>query len=160
MLRIKSLIEVTVLLWFAASASSQTAPTIHQIATQSSCSNIVALSGAKVDCSNLTRAQKKALASIPAILKMAIENQNYFDAIMAKLDDISKTPPTCGSNCNQAGVNNGTQVVDSRIHQSAIELSGSGQYKDVQISNTTIAGLPSENDSHDLISLLSKTEIF
>jgi len=85
-----AVIELVIITCFAAFAYSQTTPNVHQTATRSSCANIVALSGAKVDCSNLTEAQKKALANIPTILKMALTDRDYFDAIMKKLDEISK----------------------------------------------------------------------
>lgn len=61
-------------------------PSIEQKAEKSVCANIVALTGnVNMNCSNLsslTPAQKKALADIPEILKMALANQNYLDAIL------------------------------------------------------------------------------
>jgi hypothetical protein len=89
MIKIQPSIEIALLLGMAMFVNGQTIPTVHQTASRSSCSNIVALSGAKVDCSHLTPAQKKAMENIPAILKMTIENQNYLDAIMQKLADMS-----------------------------------------------------------------------
>ncbi len=73
---------------------AQGQPPINQEAVKSNCSNIIALVGnVKIDCSNLSPAQKKALEDIPAILKMALANQDYLDAIMAKLEEISKATP-------------------------------------------------------------------
>jgi hypothetical protein len=88
--RIKRAVEFAIFLGLAACSNGQNIPTVHQTATHSSCVNIVALSGAKVDCSNLTPAQKRALESIPAILKAAIEDRSYFDAIIKKLDEMSQ----------------------------------------------------------------------
>jgi hypothetical protein len=89
-------IELVLFYGFSAIAGGQTAPTVNQTASQSPCANIVALSGAKVDCSNLTPAQKKALESIPAILKATLEDRSYFEAIMKKLNEMSQNtaPPT------------------------------------------------------------------
>src|ERR1700733_9042687 len=94
MIRTKTAIELVMLFSVAAFAIGQAPPTVHQTATQSSCSNIVALSGAKVDCSNLTPEQRKSLADIPAIMKMALENKNYLDAILAKLNEFKEQPST------------------------------------------------------------------
>jgi hypothetical protein len=93
MQKIKPPIELALLLGIAAYASGQTTPTVHQTATRSTCANIVALSGAKVDCSHLTPAQQKALDTIPSILKTALENQDYLDAIMRKLEEMSVVQP-------------------------------------------------------------------
>jgi hypothetical protein len=108
MLRIRSRAEFALLLGVAASAIGQPAPAVHQTATRSFCSNIVALSGAKVDCSHLTPAQAKALGNIPAVLKTALENQVYLEEILQKLNEISTTPPpvVCKDNAN-CGVSTG-----------------------------------------------------
>jgi len=74
----------------ALAAGGQQAPTIHQNAEQSSCSNIVAMSGAKVDCANLSPAQRKALQNIPAIMKSVLENQDSLDAILKKIGEMQK----------------------------------------------------------------------
>ena len=111
MKRTRTAIELMLIVWFAAFAIGQTAPTVHQTATRSSCSNIVALSGAKVDCSNLTPAQKKALENIPAILKMALANQDYLDSIMAKLNEMSKAQAQSSSNSVVGNVVTGNQNI-------------------------------------------------
>jgi hypothetical protein len=90
MTRTNRTIKLVLFLAVTTSVHSQSPATIHQSAPKSSCANIVALAGAEVNCSNLTPTQKKALENIPAILKMALNNQDYLDAIMAKLDEISK----------------------------------------------------------------------
>lgn len=91
-------------------AHGQTVPPVTQTASQSPCANIVALSGAKVDCSNLSAEQKMALSDIPSILKLALENQNYLDEIMKKLNEMSRnsTQPTivCKDNAN-CGISSG-----------------------------------------------------
>jgi hypothetical protein len=107
MRKIKTAIELAVITCVSAFASSQTGPNVHQTATKSSCVNIVALSGAKVDCSNLIPAQKKALAEIPSILKMTFENQNYLDAIMKKLEEMSQAPTQPSAQIEQHGEANG-----------------------------------------------------
>src|ERR1017187_709758 len=94
-------------------SSGQVSPTVKQIAKNSPCANIVALSGAKVDCSNLTPAQKKALDSIPSILKLALTDQDYLDAIMRKLDEISRVPMQPNATNNAPGgfaVSGGTLI--------------------------------------------------
>lgn len=86
----RSVKSIVLLLSIAAAVNAQMSPTVSQSAKHSPCANIVALSGAKVDCGNLTEAQKKALSSIPSVLKMALENQNYLISIMETLDKMSK----------------------------------------------------------------------
>jgi hypothetical protein len=73
----------------ASNGQTETAPTVSQSAKGSTCANIVALSGAKVNCSNLTPEQKNALANIPSILKMALENQGYLEGILRRLNEMS-----------------------------------------------------------------------
>jgi hypothetical protein len=92
MRKINLILKLTLLIGVATPISGQTVPNVSQNATQSTCSNIVALSGARVNCSNLTPAQKKALADVPSILKMALENQGYLEAILAKLNEMPKDP--------------------------------------------------------------------
>ena len=121
MLKIKAPIDLALLFGMAVSVAGQTAPTVHQTATRSSCSNIVALSGAKIDCANLTPAQKKALADIPTILKMALSNQDYLDAILAKLNEISKAPHDVqqgnsgGINVQQVTAGGNSPIINSPI---------------------------------------------
>jgi hypothetical protein len=103
-------IELAMLICIAAFASGQATPTVHQTAARSSCSNIVALSGAKVDCSNLTPAQKKALESIPAIMKMAIENQDYLETIMKRLAEMPAGQPVINSAPGGFAISGGTLV--------------------------------------------------
>jgi hypothetical protein len=113
------IIETALLLSVVGTASGQAAPNVNQTATRSNCSNIVALSGAKVDCSHLTPEQSKALANIPAILKMAIENQSYLEAIKAKMDEMSAQQTTTVVNANAphgiaiGGNNYGNPVVNN-----------------------------------------------
>src|SRR5664279_3403008 len=92
MRKINLILKLALLIGVATPISGQTVPNVSQNATQSTCSNIVALSGARVNCSNLTPAQKKALADVPSILKMALENQGYLEAILAKLNEMPKDP--------------------------------------------------------------------
>lgn len=93
--RNRAIIELGVAFCVAISAGSQTTPTVRQTASQSSCSNIVALSGARVDCLHLTPAQSKALDSIPSILKMTLENQDYLNTILNRLQEM--TAPDFGN---------------------------------------------------------------
>jgi hypothetical protein len=83
-------LETVLYLGVLCSAYGQVQQPVTQTATKSSCVNIVALSGAKVDCTHLTEEQQKAIADIPAILKMALEDQSYFKEIREKLDELSK----------------------------------------------------------------------
>jgi len=90
-LKNKAFCSCTLFLLAAQSAHGQT---IVQHSHESVCSNIVALTGdVKLNCSNLTPAQKKAIEQIPAVLKMALTNQEYLAAIEAKLDEVSKPGP-------------------------------------------------------------------
>jgi len=81
-------------------ALGQGTPNVKQESTQSTCTNIVALTGnVDIKCSNLSPAQAKALADIPGILKMLISNQKFLDSVMEKFDQISKAqcPPNTGN---------------------------------------------------------------
>lgn len=112
MKKTKQVIELVLFFGFVASANGQTAPTVHQTSTRSSCANIVALSGAKVNCSNLTPAQRKAIESIPSILKTALENQDYLDVIMKKLDEMSASqqPGTTNNAPGGFAISGGTVI--------------------------------------------------
>ena len=108
--------EAVLLLSVIGTASGQAAPNVNQAATRSSCSNIVALSGAKVDCFHLTQEQSRTLAEIPGILKLALENRGYYEEIMAKLREFSPSTTTIAPNTNgpdsvAVGVNNGNITV-------------------------------------------------
>ena len=120
MRKIKPILEIVLLLCVAASAYGQTTPTVHQTATQSSCSNIVALSGAKVDCSHLTPAQKKAMENIPDILKLALSNHDYLDAILAKLNEMSKAALVQQGNSGGINIQQGTAGDNSPIINSPV----------------------------------------
>jgi hypothetical protein len=110
-------------------AVSQSTPPSQQ-ALNSSCANIVAMAGAKVDCSNLTEVQRKAIANLPAIMKMALEDQNYFKEILDKLNILLSTlTPTTGSitQANSGGFNvlqgttgNNSPIVNSPITVGAL----------------------------------------
>src|SRR5271170_6313604 len=74
----------------------QTSTAIKQQAKKSNCSNIVALAGdVKVDCSHLTTAQQRAIANIPAILKLSLTNEEFLKSIIVKLDEALKIKPGC-----------------------------------------------------------------
>jgi hypothetical protein len=75
---------------------AQTKPaTIQQQSERSICANVVALAGnVDMKCSNLTPAQIKAIAEIPAILKTALTNQAYLEAIKAKMDEMTQSGTT------------------------------------------------------------------
>ena len=109
MTRLKQSIELlTLFVGIAGVANGQSNPTVNQTGKHGSCINIVALSGAKVDCSHLTPAQSKALENIPTILKMALENQTYLEEILKRLNEVSTNPPpvVCKDNAN-CGVSTG-----------------------------------------------------
>jgi hypothetical protein len=46
--------------------------------------------GLNLNCTDLTPTQSKALADIPMILKLALTNQDYLNAILTKLNEIEK----------------------------------------------------------------------
>lgn len=106
----KTIAEMAMFFAVTALAGGQTAPAVTQTASQSPCANIVALSGARVDCNNLTTAQKKALSDIPAILRMAIENQGYLDAILKKLNEMSEQPTTTNTAAGGFSTSGGTLI--------------------------------------------------
>jgi hypothetical protein len=67
------------------------APTIKQEAKDSSCTNIVALTGnVNINCSSLTPAQRKIIDSIPALLNKIFVNQLDPEAVMTKLDEMHR----------------------------------------------------------------------
>lgn len=127
MRKTKLITELVLFLSFAALTRSQKAPTANQTAINSHCANIVALSGAKVDCANLTNAQKSALANIPSILKLALENKGYLDTILAKLREMSKVQlqstsgsisqnnPNSGLNIEQGTTGSNSPIINSPI---------------------------------------------
>jgi hypothetical protein len=123
------ILEVIAGLGTLCSAYGQTPRSVNQSATKSTCVNIVALSGAKVNCSNLTDAQKKAIANIPAILEMTLNNQNYLEAIIAKLNEIKNSPqgsttlnaPNCPGGICPTGTTFGNQTVINTTPPSSIE---------------------------------------
>jgi hypothetical protein len=70
------------------------------------------------------------------------------------------TPPKTqecqsGSICDQDSPVQSQTV--NNYHQSAVELSGSGPYTNVQISDVRVAGLPTKSSSHPLVSMDSTT---
>jgi hypothetical protein len=123
-------IRLVVLLFSIATlADRQTTLSVKQKATNSPCANIVALSGAKINCANLTDAQKKAIANIPAILEMTLTNQDYLEAIIAKLDAMKQAnqsppiinAPNCPGGICPTGTTFGNQTVINTPPPSKIE---------------------------------------
>jgi hypothetical protein len=146
MAKIRRAIEFSLCLGIACSAWGQSALSANQTAMKSSCSNIVALSGAKVDCSNLTPAQMKALQSIPEILKTALENQGYLDAIMKKLDELASQ--------RSKPIQQETITADH-----GIAIGGNAQVQSPVVNNNNYAPLPrriSDDDKKQLSSCLAK----
>jgi hypothetical protein len=96
--------KLALLICVAASASGQTAPAVHQTATGSSCSNIVALSGAKVDCSKLTAADRKELDRIQGLLKQILANENP-SVLLDKMDQVlAASSKASGPATNNPGI--------------------------------------------------------
>jgi hypothetical protein len=88
----------------SAISGGQTPPSVQQKAERSICANIVALTGdVKLNCSNLTEEQKKALKDIPAILKMAVSNQAYLAEILAKMEEMNRPQPAVTNNIAPGG---------------------------------------------------------
>lgn len=56
-----------------------------------------------MNCSNLTEAQRRSLKEIPLILRMAINNQTYLAAIMAKMDEMNRPQPPVTNNVAPGG---------------------------------------------------------
>ncbi len=114
MAKLNTKIRVLIIALLPGLLYGQAKPTsIDQKSEKSLCANIVALTGnVTLNCSNLsslTPAQKKALADIPSILKMALENQDYLDAIMAKLNAMSQ-PTTINNAPGGFAVSGGTVI--------------------------------------------------
>ena len=70
--------------------SGQSPPNVGQESGSSPCSNIVAIAGAPVNCSNLTPQQRKMIEAIPGLLKKMLTNQLDPAAVNAALDQIKK----------------------------------------------------------------------
>jgi hypothetical protein len=80
-------------------ASQACGQTVTLRSDRSICSNVVALTGdVKINCANLTQAQKKAIEEIPAILKTALTNEQYLQAIKTKLDEVANKQGVNASN--------------------------------------------------------------
>jgi hypothetical protein len=91
----KLMVLIAISLEAHAQDKSKPLPSVDQRAERSNCTNIVALTGnVNINCSYLTPDQKKAISNIPSILKMALENKNYLEAILQKFDEMSKITPT------------------------------------------------------------------
>ncbi len=131
-------IWLTAIFSVATIASSQTVPNVQQKSDKSTCSNILALTGnININCSSLTPAQKKALESIPKVLRMAMTNQDYLNAIMVKLDEMSKNQGTsivqnCPSGICNNGPNSGSQTVinngPAERHLTPLQISQLGEF--------------------------------
>jgi hypothetical protein len=68
---------------------SQTSPKVTQQAKDAVCSNIVALAGnVNVNCSSLTREQRRIIDAVPALLRKILANQMDPVTVNAKLDEI------------------------------------------------------------------------
>lgn len=82
-----------IILFATSNALPQTqkpSPPIKQESSRSLCSNVVALTGnVQLNCSGLTPAQVRILASIPILLRRVLANGSN-DAILAKLDELVK----------------------------------------------------------------------
>jgi hypothetical protein len=78
------------LMAFSALGSGQSPPDVGQESGAAPCSNIVAIAGATVNCSNLTPEQRKMIEAIPGLLKKMLTNQLDPAAVNAALDQIKK----------------------------------------------------------------------
>jgi hypothetical protein len=97
-------LKAVLLVAFLANFDYGQTPAVQQKSEKSTCTNILALTGdVNMNCSNLTPAQKKALADIPAILKMALSNQGYLEAILKKLNDLSQPSAPITTNIAPGG---------------------------------------------------------
>jgi hypothetical protein len=151
------IIEAVLLFGVIVTASGQAAPNVNQTATRTSCSNIVALSGAKVDCTHLTQAQSNALANIPAILKMAIESQNYLDAILKQLQEMS-VPQSVTNNIAPGGFATSGGIL---INPTVISLGESPPHiEGLQVTGVDGKGneLPREAQGHALTNVKFYTD--
>lgn len=88
MVKLRLIIESALLGVITSTAWAQSAPAIQQRATGSPCANIVALSGAKVDCSSLTPDQKRILGSIPGLLKKILDKQPDLAGLKTEMDQV------------------------------------------------------------------------
>lgn len=98
--------------------------TIQQKADKSLCANVVALTGdVNLNCSTLSPSQAKAIKEIPAILKLALANQQYLSDILAKLEEVSRKSPLAVSsseqtqNCNGSNCVQGTNYAPQTLNQ-------------------------------------------
>jgi hypothetical protein len=114
MARLNARVSVLLIACVSGFMFGQAKPTfVQQKSEKSVCANIVALTGnVDINCSNLsvlTPAQKKGLADIPAILKMALTNQNYLDAILEKMNAMAQ-PVTVNNAPGGFAVSGGTVI--------------------------------------------------
>ncbi len=75
---------------FSALGSGQSPPNVGQESDGNPCSNIAAITGATVNCSNLTPQQRKMIEAIPGLLEKMLSNQLDPAAVSAALDQIKQ----------------------------------------------------------------------
>jgi hypothetical protein len=92
------------LLGIATLSNGQTAPTVDQIAKNSPCANIVALSGAKVDCGHLTPEQQRILKSIPVLLQKILGKQPNLVELKSEMDQVYAFVRAANPNTGGGGV--------------------------------------------------------
>lgn len=91
-------------------------PSVQQKSERSICANVVALVGdVKLNCSNLTDAQKKAIALIPSLLKETMNNQSFLEDIKKRLDDISQQP-TVTNNAPGGFATSGGTLINPKVY--------------------------------------------
>lgn len=81
---------------FSAFGLSQSPPNVGQESDGNPCTNIVAIAGVTVNCSNLTPQQRKMIEAIPGLLKKMLTNQLDPAAVNAALDQIKKNMDVSG----------------------------------------------------------------
>jgi hypothetical protein len=88
---------------------------IRQTATHSTCSNIVALTGSKVNCSNLTPAQEKEIARTATLVRKIFEKEidpSKLDELIAKVTSLVESfqQPTMNIAPNGFAISGGTVI--------------------------------------------------
>jgi hypothetical protein len=123
---------------------SQTKPAmIQQDSEKSICANVVALTGnVEMKCSNLTPAQKQALADIPNILKMALSNGDYLKAIKKQLEDMAKTVPTVTNVAPGGFAVSGGTLVNPQVTNNLSEPMPHIKGLEILTSGVPISGVP------------------
>jgi hypothetical protein len=146
MTRRRSLELIVLFLSIATLANGQATPTVDQMAKNSPCSNIVALSQAKVDCSALTPEQQKILKSIPSLLKKILDKEPDLTALKAEMDQmyalVQASSPSAGALISIDHNSNGNDISGTRIINGQLKIAVDNQSGLNSIRDSEVLTIP------------------